>query len=333
LSTAVRPLHAGQSAEALIFHLWGPHGAAWLLDAFRAPKAVYYHTITPPHFFAHDTNLRTSMERGLQQLAARADSFDLALAPSHYDLDDFMAYRTRPVPGVVVPPVVDAAELTAEPSDDALVRAMRVDGSVNIVFVGRLTPNKCQHRLVDLFEFYSREINPNSRLWLVGSDRDAVYSSEVRSRIQRSPVRHRIVVTGHVSRAHLLAYLRGADVYVSASEHEGFGIPLAQAMAFDLPIVALGCAGVPETMGGTGVVVDDWDVSRLAPVVDELVYDEDLRGMVIAGQRRNLARFSEQEATRGLAAAVLFLREGIASADLVELHPRSEPESTTGELP
>ena len=263
VSTAVRPLHAGQSAEALIFHLWGPHGAG--LAARRVPRTEggllpqHYATalLRSRHELAHIDGARVSSS------SPRADSFDLALAPSRYDLDDFMAYRTRPVPGVVVPPVVDAAELTAEPSDERWCGRCDVDGSVNIVFVGRLTPNKCQHRLVDLFEFYSREINPNSRLWLVGSDRDAVYSSEVRSRIQRSPVRHRIVVTGHVSRAHLLAYLRGCRRLRVCIGARGFGIPLAQAMAFDVPVVALGRAGVPETMGGTGVVVDDWDVSGL----------------------------------------------------------------------
>ncbi len=111
------------------------------------------------------------------------------------------------------------------------------------------------------------------------------------------------------------AYFRAASVFLSASEHEGCGIPLLEAMAHDLPVVALARTAVPETMGRGGILVQEWDVPRLAELVHLLTRDEPWKQALLEGQRRNLARFSGAEARRVLAAAVAFLRDGKESED------------------
>jgi glycosyltransferase involved in cell wall biosynthesis len=317
----VRPLHEGLSGAALIFHFWGPHGATWLLDAARGPKAAYFHNITPPAYFSHDSDLRTSLQRGVQQLEACADRFDLVMAPSRFDISDFMSYTTSARPSIVVPPVVERRELRRQPYDIELVEAIQARRTTNIVFVGRMAPNKCQHLLVDLFDRYWTEINSNARLFLVGSTSDHGYTGLVRRRVERSAARDHVIITGHVPQVQLMSYFRAATVYVSRSEHEGFGIPLAQAMAFDTPVVALARAGIAETLGESGVLVDEWDDDRVVDLIDALAFDDELRRRVVDGQHSNLERFTADVAFARLAAAVRYLRERQPSPHIEWLEP------------
>lgn len=171
---------------------------------------------------------------------------------------------------------------------------------------------------MEVFDHYWRRISRRCRLFLVGShEHSPDFRQEVEALRQRLPSGERIVITGKVTDEEVQAYYRVADVFMSASEHEGFGIPLLEAMAHDVPVVALAETAVPETMGRSGFQVHEWDSPRLAELVHLLTRDEPWRATLLEGQRRNLARFSEAEARRALAAAVAFLREGTESPLMV----------------
>src|SRR4029079_5030446 len=87
-------------------------------------------------------------------------------------------------------------------------------------------------------------------------------------------------------------FYRWADVYVSLSEHEGFCVPLVEAMAADVPVLAYGAGAVPETLGGAGVLFEPKDLELAAEMLGMLVYDRPVRDRVIQGQRRRLADFA-----------------------------------------
>jgi len=299
---------------ALIFHYWGYNTSTWLLQAVRGRKAVHYHNITPPEYFERGSPLQREMTDGYRQLAEIADDFDLVIGDSRYNVREFARHTSGLQPRLHLHPVVEPDEITAAPYDTALLTAVRQSARVNFVFVGRLARNKRQDVLIHLFDYYFRSVDQDARLWLVGNDRfDPSYTAQLGRLRTALPSRDRIVLTGKVSDPELHAYLRAADVFVCASEHEGFCVPIAQAMALGVPVVAYAAAAVPETMGGAGVLVHDWDTRRVGELVHLVLTDLELRQTVVAAQRAALGRFSRDEARARLAAIVAYLRTGESS--------------------
>jgi glycosyltransferase involved in cell wall biosynthesis len=135
-------------------------------------------------------------------------------------------------------------------------------------------------------------VRPDSRLLLVGSARGteiyAEYLSDLVAKLGLSDV----VFAGHVSTEKLVAYYTSAHVYLSMSEHEGFGVPLLESMHFGVPIIAFKSTAVPETLGGAGMLITSKDYAAVAELIGLLAEDEALRARVIARQRERLQDFS-----------------------------------------
>jgi glycosyltransferase involved in cell wall biosynthesis len=316
MDDAFNPTTAG-----LLFHYWGFNGLAWMLHAFRGRLAVHYHNVTPPsHWPAGSAGHRQST-RGYAQLTRLADLFDLVVGDSRYNLRDYERFLTMPKPGLVLHPVIERAELDAAEVDHALLSALDDPTTVNLVFVGRVARNKRQDRLMRMFDYYWRHINRHARLWLVGNaDADPSYTAELVALRGTLPGGDRITLTGKVSDAQVQAYYRAADVFVCASEHEGFCMPVAHAMALDVPVIALGRAAVTETLG-TGYALANWDVARVAELVHLMAADPAVRGRCLDRQRDSVRRFSRAEARARLQAIVAFLTTGERSPLFEELTP------------
>lgn len=310
LGDEVLPLYrALAQPTGLIFHYWGYNSSTWLLRAVPGPKAIHYHNITPPEFFAHDPALAEVMQRGCDQLRQIADSFDVVIGDSWYNVGEFVQHMQRRVPAVAIYPVIEPAEIRTAPCDEVLLAALRGSGEVNLVFVGRVARNKRQDRLIELFDHYWRTINRHARLWLVGNDRgDPAYREQLEQQRASLACADRVSFTGKVSDEQVNAYYRAADVFICASEHEGFCMPIVQAMALDVPVLAYAAAAVPETMGGSGLLVQRWDVPQVAELLHLTVRDCRLRAALVSGQRAVLGRFSEHEARTRLEGVVQFLR-------------------------
>ena len=321
LSEEVWPLHYALSYSGhLIFHYWGYNTSTWLLCASKGRKAIYYHNITPPEFFLHDSRLYERMKRGYKQLRSIMHYFDLIIGASWYNIRDLRYYKHDILPSIAIYPVVESESLSAKSFDKNLFEHLKSSGKTNIIFVGRIARNKRQDRLIELFDYYYREINPNSRLWLIGSTTsDPGYYSEIERLRERLHSRYRIHCTGKVSESQLYTYYRAADVFVCASEHEGFCVPIAEAMAFDIPVIAFAAAAVPETMGGAGLLIKRWDVPRIAELIHLLVSDNRLRERVVSDQRRALTRFSQKEAQLRVKAVVDYLVDGVSSPMFVSM--------------
>lgn len=316
------PIHSALSQPdcGLIFHYWGYNTSAWLLGMVRGPRALHYHNITPPHYFAPDSEACHYARQGYAQLPQLVAASDLITGDSCFNVQELTPYLSRPTPTLHLYPIVDAAGMRAAPHDHALLAELRRPGIVNIVFVGRVVRNKRQDQLMRMFDYYYREVNRHARLWLVGNDQsDPDYRAEL-ERLRETLFAHdQIHFTGKISDAAVNSYYRTADVFVCASEHEGFCMPLAQAMALDVPVLAYAAAAVPETMSEAGVLVQRWEADRVGELLHLLVRDEALRQRIIAGQRANLARFSAADARARLAAIIGYLRHGEQSP-LFEWH-------------
>ncbi len=262
--------------------------------SLKCKKAIRYHNITPPEFFK-DYNIISSMncERGYTQVEAMSDKTDYAIAVSGYNKKDLerMGYKCKID---VLPILMRFSDYETEPDKD-IIKQYGDDGYTNILFVGRVAPNKKFEDIIAAFDVYNRCFNEKSRLILVGgaSDNDH-YKYRLNKYIDRLGQKN-IFFTGHISFAAILAYYKTADVFLCMSEHEGFCVPLVESMFFDVPVIAYDAAAIGDTLGGAGVLLDKKDPALTAGVIDRLVNDKDLKDKIIKEQRERLKDFDNKK--------------------------------------
>jgi glycosyltransferase involved in cell wall biosynthesis len=290
--------------NVLVYHYSAYSSLNDLVLGLPDKVVFYYHNVTPPDFFRlYDPDLAARLARGRREAARFRDCFR-AWTVSEYNAQDMLEMGFKHV--TVTPLFIYVDELlSAAQSNGARQIAERyADGWVNWLFVGRLAPNKRQDDIIRAFVYYHRNVNPHSRLFLVGSDAGLpAYRFELEVMAARTVPEH-IHLPGAVSFEALAGYYRAASVFVSMSEHEGFGIPLVEAMNFDIPIVAFKAAAVPGTLGGAGVLVNDKHYDVIAEMVDFLTRDQYLRGRIVQKQRDRLRELAPQKAEVALRAAV-----------------------------
>lgn len=282
---------AARDGDVTIFHFAVPSPMTRAFATLPGARILHYHNVTPAHFFApYDPGICRFVSRGRQELASLAAHTDLALGVSEYNRAELEAMHF-PRTGVL-PIVVDADRLRSQRSVPAL-EAILGDGFANILFVGRIAPNKRIEDHIRLAEHYKRYIDLRYRFIFVGNDQAVPrYSATIRALIaEYKMLPERFWFTGPVPDEELATYYRYAHAYVSLSEHEGFCVPLVEAMAMDVPVLAYGAAAVPDTLGGAGVCFTPKDLEWAAEWLGALIYDEPLREQILAGQRRRVADF------------------------------------------
>ncbi len=254
-------------------------------------RVVHYHNVTPAHFFAkYDPTLCHVTRQARLELASLAGRTDVAYGASRFSCEELNALGF-PAPSVL-PLVVDLDRLRSARPVPSLERVLD-DGPANILFVGRLAPNKKIEDHLRLAEQYRRYIDLDCRFIFVGrSDAVPAYFTALRALVLAHGLPpDRVWFTGPVPTAELAAYYRHADAYVSLSEHEGFGAPLVEAMAMDVPVLAYAATAVPETLDGAGLAFAPKDLEYAAELLGAVVYDEPLRESVLKGQQARVREF------------------------------------------
>ncbi|MEW6433572.1 MAG: glycosyltransferase family 4 protein [Myxococcota bacterium] len=249
-------------------------------------KGVVFHNITPERFYA-GTRLVEGLRAGRAQLAALADGVDLSIGVSGFNAAELREAGHRNVH--VVPLYVEPERFGPEFADERMMARLGKLGQPRVVAVSRVVAHK---RVEDLLALHGEllRLHPQAHLVVVGgADEGSAYVQRLRA---QAAALGQVTFLGRVTHAELVAAYRAADLFVSMSEHEGFGVPLVEAMAADVPVLAFGAAAVPETMGGAGVVFDEKHFAALAEVASVLTHDVHLRDRVVAGQRRRVERFS-----------------------------------------
>jgi len=290
----VRPFSdpAAARGDVTIFHFALPSPMTAKFAALDGAKVLQYHNITPAAFFApYDPQLFRLAALGRRELATLAGHVDLALGDSDFnrrELEELGFTRTG-----VLPIAVNTERITAAPPRPSLERILR-DGLINILFVGRIVPNKKIEDHIRLAEVYKRYVDSYYRFIFVGRyDGVPRYFDQVRALIaEYEMLPDRFWFTGPVPDEDLAAFYRWSDAYVSLSEHEGFCVPLVEAMAADVPVVAYAAGAVPETLGGAGLLFEPKDLELAAELLGSVVYDREVRARVLEGQRRRLQDFA-----------------------------------------
>jgi glycosyltransferase involved in cell wall biosynthesis len=278
--------------DATIFHFALPSPMTEAFARLPGKRVLQYHNITPAAFFApYAPELFRLAALGRRELQSLVGRVDLALGDSSFNRDELAQLGFAPTG--VLPIAVDTERITGAPPRPALDRILG-DGLMNILFVGRIVPNKCIEDHIRLAEVYKRYVDSYYRFIFVGRyDGVPAYYAQIRALIAEfRMLPDRFWFTGPVPDEDLGAFYRWADAYVSLSEHEGFCVPLVEAMAADVPVLAYSAAAVPETLGGAGVLFAPKDLEVAAEMLGMLVYDRPLRARVLEGQRRRLRDFA-----------------------------------------
>jgi glycosyltransferase involved in cell wall biosynthesis len=259
---------------------------------FHAPDRLVaiYHNITPARFFlGFHPHLAGLCYHGRRELEAFAPRTELGLGDSEYnrrELEEAGFARTG-----VLPIVLDLDVYDAPPSP--VTRALYDDGRTNILFVGRMIPNKKIDDLIRAFAAYQKGFNPRSRLILAGDHRGHErYFARLNEMVRELGI-DEVVFTGHVEHDELMACYSVSQLFLCLSEHEGFGVPLQEAMVLGLPVVAYDAGAVAETLRGGGILLETKDPVEVAALVDRVLTDGSLRGAVLATQARAVAALRE----------------------------------------
>lgn len=282
----------------LVHHTLGHDYAEWV-NSRRTHKVLVYHNITPAHFFAPDHPVHGLSLRGRSMLAEWQTQgvFDACIGMSEYNSDELrtLGYdRVR-----TLPLLVDVQQCLDAPWDAAL--AARHENRFTVLFVGRIAPNKCQHDLLEMMVALLPRMTRPVELILVGGTSDAEYAAQLRADIRHMGLTGYVHLPGKVDAPELFAWYRAADVFVCLSEHEGFGMPLLEAMLFDVPVIAWDSSNVAATLGKGGLVCREKSPAALAALIALLSHEPGLRQQMIEGQRENLRLYDYGRLKAGLA--------------------------------
>jgi glycosyltransferase involved in cell wall biosynthesis len=222
---------------------------------------------------------------------ALAGVAEVNLADSAYNAEELKAWGYPPAS--VLPLVLDFGKLEGG-VDRAMLRRFD-DGRTNILFVGRCAPNKRIEDVITAFACYQKAVDSESRLILAGS----YAGTERYQRLLLSMVRDlkldQVVFTGSIPQAQLNACYRAARVFLCMSNHEGFCIPLVEALVNRVPVLAYASAAVPETLGGSGVLFAEKKFEAVAEMMGRLARDEALRCAVLSRQDQRLQAFKGRD--------------------------------------
>ena len=269
-------LHPGDPAPDLIIYQasTGTPVADYVLSR-PEPLVVDYHNITPASFFEPwEPAVAAELDHGRRQLARLARRARLAVADSDFNAAELRELGAEPVvtTGIFFP--------DHSSSVDGVRRGSGSSSVVRVLFVGRLAPNKCQHDVVAAVAVLRELLAVQGRgveLVLAGGSSSAGFESAVRGLVGSLGLGDVVVFAGSVGDEELAGLYSSADVFVCLSEHEGFCVPLVEAMAAGVPVVAFGAAAVPETVGGAGVVLGEKSPAVVAEAVLRVVSDDGLR--------------------------------------------------------
>jgi len=309
-----RKLQLGRSAH-LIYHYSIGSPVSQIAQRYLDRLVFYYHNITPSHFLrGYNEHLADLLEQGRESLPVFRHA-PIAWVDSEHNREELLALGFHNVR--LMPLYVDTLALqqsaASNNGQDVVARYPRnTQGTewVNWLFVGRIVPNKRQDALIRAFHYYQQLIEPHSRLFIVGSPVNAPgYQMELESLTASLGVQN-VIFTGAPSFADGFGgYFAAASVFVCASEHEGFGVPLVEAMAFGLPVVALNVTGIPCAVGKAGLLVQDNAPATLAEAVHLLLSNQVLQTHLAKQQPAQVAAHTAAQFEAVLRTQIEFLLE------------------------
>ncbi len=281
------PRHSSPD-NLLIFHTAIGSPLAEYFASCPDRKILVHHNVTPARFFAPwDREVAYLAHLARNQLELIAPLAAAAVADSPYNRQELLTLGS-PDPEVI--PLIFDWERLAGPADPEVLEKYG-DGRTNILFVGRVAPNKRPEDLIRVFYYYLRDCDPAARLILVGEDQRFPVYRRALEKLVRDLGLTDVIFAGKVSLPQLRAYYQTASLFLCLSEHEGLGVPLVESLYYRIPVIAYAAAAVPSTLAGSGVLIREKDPLRLALLLHRIITDPQLREAILQGQDRRLKYF------------------------------------------
>lgn len=279
--------------DVVIYHFASADAFSSEIIKINCKKVLRYHNITPPTFFqGFDEKAEMITKQGLLEVQKLAQAIDYGLIVSEFNKEDLISMGYE-CPLDVVPILIPFSDYEKEP--DLSVIQKYKDGKTNILFVGRGAPNKKIEDVIRSFMCYKRQYDNSARLFLVGNyDVKGRYYKYLQKVLKEEKAED-VIFPGHISFAEILAYYQVADVFLCMSEHEGFCVPLVEAMFFGVPIVAYNSSAVPDTLNGSGVLIYKKDVGQIAEMIHKIVLNEEYAAQIVAGEKKRLTDFQYEK--------------------------------------
>ena len=259
-----------------------------------ARLVLNYHNITPAEAFdPWEPAVGAELDMARRQLARLVRRASAAIADSHYNAAELTALGLDDVavaPIIVRPSSRLAGDSAARDSD-------------TVLFVGRIAPNKRHEDLIKAVALL-RSTRPSVHLDLIGAPSSHRYQTALKALVERLDIGDAVTFHGSVPDDALDRHYSTASVYASASDHEGFCVPLIEAMAAGLPIVARDAAAVPETLGDAGLLVPGPDPVAMALALDRVLGDPTLRKSMVAAGKHRATSYSVDHARQAMTDAL-----------------------------
>lgn len=275
--------------DLIIYHYATADELSDIIKEAPCKVVLRYHNVTPPAFFhGYDKGAEKLTREGLDEITDLRDAIDYGMVVSDFNKKDLeqMGYQC---PISVVPILIPFKDYEQQPDSEVLKRYS--DGRTNIVFVGRIVPNKKFEDVISCFAAYKEKYDPTARLFLVGNYQETdLYYQYLQEYIKKYEVED-VIFSGHIAFNAILAYYKIADVFLCMSEHEGFCVPLVEAMFFEIPIIAYASTAIPGTLAGSGVLVETKEPETVAEIMNQIVGDEEYRSKILRTQAERLRDF------------------------------------------
>ena len=259
------------------------------VKALLDTKGLIYHNITPPFFFEnYDMNLQELCRNGLAELNTLPPYFFMGIGDSEYSrltLEKVGFQKTE-----TLPIFLNWEKLVK--MDEKLKNDFSFETDVILLFVGRISPNKKIEDLIKVFYCFNKSINPNSKLILVGNKQIPLYCTYLKNIVHSLKLQDSVIFTGSVTDEKLRHYYEIADIFLCMSEHEGFCVPLLEAMYYGVPIIAYNSTAVPYTLNNCGILVNEKEYPAIAELINVLLEDKQLKERIIIKQRERLQDFT-----------------------------------------
>lgn len=253
-----------------------------LLD-YDGKRILVYQNVTYPFFFAGiDNCLFAKCAEGQRFVRSTVGNFLKAIAPSDFSYNELveMGWEENDVYHLSLPVILRNSSITK-----SITRTER-----NFLFVGRIVPNKKIEDIIRVFDYYRKNYYSKSNLIIIGTVYNDSYYNSLQKYISRKRICN-IEFLNHVSDEVLDRVYNESDIYLCMSEHEGFCIPLIEAMSYGIPVVAYNSTAVPDTMGDAGILLEKKDNKYVCERIDKLFNDLDYSLQLIEGQYRHLEKY------------------------------------------
>jgi len=306
LKDMIRPIkdYKDSADNILIIHHSMGIGVFDYVTSFKDKKIVIYHNITPEKFF-EDEHTKKWIRIGLRQMQEYGKLADYFIAASNYNRKQ-MIEMGIPDEIDVLPVHVSLDRFDKVSSNQDIINKYK--DMVNILFVGRVVWNKCQSDVIKAFAVYNKYFNKKSNLFIVGDDGNS-YAQELSVMAEQLGIKDHVFITGKVDEESLKAYYEVSKLFLCMSEHEGFGVPLLEAMKLGKPVIAYRSSAIPETMGKAGILVTEKKHELIGTLINEVIEDKDLYNKIVDDQKLRIKKLQNTDTETILLKAIKQLKD------------------------